>query len=314
MKLKTMRMILHKTLLFSFLIALYTSSAMAKVAHLLPKPQYVHTETPRKSFSLNRKVQVKSTVNSWYLEQFLNNHKVKVDNSSPICIEVLLVDSIKNTFDYELSGYENESYALKVQANKITIKAVLQVGVIRAVQTLEQLSEGTPNNSLIECVEIVDYPAFKLRGFMHDTGRSYISIEDLKTQIRLLSRFKINTFHWHLTENQAWRFEVKAYPQLPHATAMTRHKGLFYTQEECTSLEKYAKMHGITIIPEIDMPGHSDAFVRAMGHDMQTAEGMKELKVILKEVAQTFPNAPFIHIGADEKRIVYPHFIKEIAA
>lgn len=307
-------MILHKTLLFSFLIALYTSNAMAKVAHLLPKPQYVHTETPRKSFSLNRKVQVKSTVNSWYLEQFLNNHKVKVDNSSPICIEVQLVDSIKNTFDYELSGYENESYALKVQANKITIKAVSQVGVIRAVQTLEQLSEGTPNNSLIECVEIVDYPAFKLRGFMHDTGRSYILIEDLKTQIRLLSRFKINTFHWHLTENQAWRFEVKAYPQLTNASAMTRHKGLFYTQEECTSLEKYAKMHGITIIPEIDMPGHSDAFVRAMGHDMQTDEGMKELKVILKEVAQTFPNAPFIHIGADEKRIVYPHFIKEIAA
>ena len=88
-----------------------------------------------------------------------------------------MVDSIKNTFDYELSGYENESYALKVQANKITIQAVSQVGVIRAVQTLEQLSEGTPNNSLIECVEIVDYPAFKLRGFMHDTGRSYISMK-----------------------------------------------------------------------------------------------------------------------------------------
>ena len=156
MKQKLIRMILHKALLFSFLIALYTSNAMAKVAHLLPKPQYVHTETPRKSFSLNRKVQVKSTVNSWYLEQFLNNHKVKVDNSSPICIEVQLVDSIKNTFDYELWGYENESYALKVQANKITIKAVSQVGVIRAVQTLEQLSEGTPNNSWIECVEIVD--------------------------------------------------------------------------------------------------------------------------------------------------------------
>ena len=314
MKQNSKRMILYKTLLLSFLLTIYASNSMAKVIHLLPKPQYVHSETSTKSFSLNRKIQVKSAVKCWYLEQFLNNHKVKVDSSSSVCIEVLLVDSIKNTFDYELSGYENESYSLKVQANKITIKAVSQVGVIRAVQTLEQLSEGTPNNSLIECVEIVDYPAFKLRGFMHDTGRSYISIEDLKTQIRLLSRFKINTFHWHLTENQAWRFEVKAYPQLTHATAMTRHKGLFYTQEECTSLEKYAKMHGITIIPEIDMPGHSDAFVRAMGHDMQTDEGMKELKVILKEVAQTFPNAPFIHIGADEKRIVYPHFIKEIAA
>ena len=70
------------------------------------------------------------------------------------------------------------------------------------------------------------------------------------------------------------------------------------------------KMHGITIIPEIDMPGHSDAFVQAMGHDMQTAEGMKELKVILKEVAQTFPNAPFIHIGADEKAHSLSSFYK----
>ena len=95
-------MILNKTLLLSFLVALYTSNAMAKVAHLLPKPQYVHTEMPTKNFSLNRKIQVKSAIKCWYLECFLNNHKVKVDNSSPICIEVQLVDSIKNTFDYEI--------------------------------------------------------------------------------------------------------------------------------------------------------------------------------------------------------------------
>ena len=93
---------------------------------------------------------------------------------------------------------------------------------------------------------------------------------------------------------------------------MTRFPGKFYTQAECRELEEYAYERGVTIIPEIDMPGHSQAFVRAMGHDMQTEQGMQELQTILEEVAKVFVRAPYIHFGADEHTITYPNFLNTI--
>lgn len=86
---------------------------------------------------------------------------------------------------------------------------------------------------------------------------------------------------------------------------MTRFAGKYYTQDECKEVAAYAKERGVIIIPEIDMPGHSEAFVRAMGYDMQTDEGVEVLKNVLTQVASVFPDAPYIHIGADEKAITY---------
>lgn len=165
----------------------------------------------------------------------------------------------------------------------------------------------------LEAASIEDWPAFKLRGVMHDVGRSFISFEELKHEIDLLSRFKVNTFHWHLTENLAWRFEVKAFPCLTQAAYAVREPGCFYTQAQCSELEAYAAERGVTIIPEIDMPGHSQVFTRSMGFDMQTEEGRKALRVILKEVGRTFPRAHYIHIGGDEVT-VKPGFLEEMAA
>ena len=148
---------------------------------------------------------------------------------------------------------------------------------------------------------------------MKDVGRSFLSIDELKKEIELLSRFKVNVFHWHLTEKLAWRFEVKAYPALTQAENMIRYKEQYYTQEQCRELEAYAAQRGVTIIPEIDMPGHSDVFTKTMGFDMQSTQGRAALKVILKEVATTFPKAPYIHIGGDEVAL-QEGFLEEMAS
>jgi N-acetyl-beta-hexosaminidase len=173
------------------------------------------------------------------------------------------------TFDYTLADFDNEGYKLVVEDNAITITAATKTGVIRAAQTLMQLAAATGGTS-IPGVDITDWAAFKLRGYMHDVGRSFVSFEELKHEVDLLSRFKVNVFHWHLTDNQGFRFESKLYPQLNQAANMTRFAGQYYTQAQCTELEAYAAERGLTIIPEIDMPGHSQAFQTAMGFAMNS--------------------------------------------
>lgn len=263
----------------SIAIAVSLLAAMplaAKVTHLLPTPQKVEM---RKGTYRGTKTRV------------------------------LMVDSIPGAYDYPLAGYENEAYALDVTPRGITIRAVTPTGVLCARQTLAQMAEGMPRNTL-ECVSITDWPAFKLRGFMHDVGRSYISPDELIRQIEDFSKFKINTFHWHMTENQAWRFEVKKYPQLTAAESMTREPGKYYTQDDIRRVLEAAKRVGVQVIPEVDMPGHSAAFERAMGFEMQSPQGKAVLCDVLDEVAAVFPDAPYIHIGADEKKITDPTFLR----
>ena len=293
------------------LLALSLCSAqtvLAKVTHLLPKPQAVEVKGGT-AFALNRNVRITDPTQCTLLAKFFTDNGCNItDNGAPVTVSI--VKEITGAYDYELAGYENEAYCLEITADAINITAITRTGVVRAAQTLVQLAEGYTGNAELEAVTITDWPAFKLRGYMHDVGRSFIDIKTLKKHIDLLSRFKVNTFHWHMTENQAWRFEVKAYPQLTSSESMTRFAGKYYTQEQCKDLQDYAKERGVIVIPEIDMPGHSEAFVRAMGYDMQTANGVTALKNILEEVAATFPDAPYIHIGADEKSITYPNFLK----
>lgn len=284
-------------------------SSSARVAHLLPRPKQVETLRTG-AFMLQRNVQLHDPTHCLMLQSFLADHGCAVTANAKAVVRVELSASMDATADYPLYGYDDEAYRLRVSPDSITITAVTPVGVVRAVATLQQLAEGYDAKPMVEAVSITDYPAFKLRGYMHDTGRSYIAFDELKKEIRLLAHFKVNTFHWHLTENQAWRFEVKAFPQLTADSTMTRQAGRYYTQQQCRELEAYARQYGVVVIPEIDMPGHSAAFERAMGHSMQTDEGVAELKTILKEVAEAFPLAPYIHIGGDEKQITYPHFLE----
>ena len=283
------------------LVLCLPTAMQAKVEHLLPKPQQV-TVTPGVAFALSGAVSINyadGVAPCELLEEVFTENGCTIATGGK-AVNVSYVQSIAGAHDYALHGYENEAYTLEITANEINITAVTATGVIRAAQTLAQLAEGYEGAKALEGLTMKDWPAFKLRGYMHDVGRSFISIDELVKQVELFSRFKVNTFHWHLTENQAWRFEVKAYPQLTSSASMTRFPGQYYTQEDCKRLLAVAKKHGVIVIPEIDMPGHSEAFERAMGFGMQTEDGKAALKKILDEVVEVFADAPYIHIGGDE--------------
>ena len=272
---------------------------------LLPKPQ-LYKDTG-KNFTMG-KVKLSTPVLRPEWEVFIMNAGGEIVEHSSSVIEVELVPSIEEA---RLNGAE--AYRLSVSNKRIKIEAVTEQGVYWAMQTLRQLERKKGKRSSVAGCEIVDWTAFRRRGFMQDVGRSYISMEELKREIEILSRFKINVFHWHLTENQAWRLESKIFPMLNDSVNTIRMPGKYYTLEEARDLVDFCKKHQVLLIPEIDMPGHSAAFVRAFRHDMQSPEGMKILKLLLDEVCETF-DVPYLHIGTDEVEFTNPHFVPEIVA
>lgn len=297
--------------LFYTICILLNVNLLSNDNYLLPKPKSIKYNND-KPFILDCVQLIDSTHNKLLLK-FVEDNCQNSNNGIPKTIMTQRVSEIENSYDYKLYGYDNEAYKISITDNSILIEYIDDIGITRATQTLTQLIDiDKIGRKALPSSTIIDWPSFKLRGFMHDVGRSFIPIDEIKRHIDILSHFKINTFHWHLTENQAWRFEVKRYPQLTDSNTMTRHKNGFYTQEECKALEQYAWERGVIVIPEIDMPGHSAAFKRAMGHSMQTDEGIEELLFILEEVAATFPRAPYIHIGGDEEPITYPNFFNII--
>lgn len=208
----------------------------------------------------------------------------------------------------EGAKFQEEAYHLLITKNGILLEATTPKGMYWGRQTLEQLKTTKNKKIYLPQCEITDWPAFRIRGFMHDVGRSFIPVEELKREISLLSRYKINVFHWHLTENQAWRLECKKYPQLNAPENMEREKGKYYTLEEARQLVEFCKQHQVLLIPEIDMPGHSAAFERTFKTDMQSEKGTQILKDIIDEVCATF-DVPYLHIGTDEVQFTNPEFV-----
>ena len=208
----------------------------------------------------------------------------------------------------EGAKFQEEAYHLLITKKGILLEATTPKGMYWGRQTLELLKTTKNKKIYLPQCDITDWPAFRIRGFMHDVGRSYIPVEELKREISLLSRYKINVFHWHLTENQAWRLECRKYPQLNAPENMEREKGKFYTLEEARQLVEFCKQHQVLLIPEIDMPGHSAAFERTFKTDMQSEKGTQILKDIIDEVCATF-DVPYLHIGTDEVQFTNPDFV-----
>ena len=222
--------------------------------------------------------------------------------SSELTVEEKYVSQIEG------AKFQEEAYHLTVTGKKIILEATTPKGMYWGRQTLEQLKYTKNKKTYLPQCEITDWPAFRIRGFMHDVGRSYIPVEELKREISLLSRYKINVFHWHLTENQAWRLKCKKYPQLNAPENMEREKGKYYTLKEARELVEFCKQHQVLLIPEIDMPGHSAAFERTFKTDMQSEKGTLILKDIIDEVCETF-DVPYLHIGTDEVQFTNPDFV-----
>ncbi|AVM51340.1 family 20 glycosylhydrolase [Capnocytophaga sp. oral taxon 878] len=264
-----------------FLLSFVTTSVYAGIGDLLPKPQQVKPNGER--------------------------YEVPQDEAA-LSVSIKIVDDLP-----QVPINKEEAYTLEVTKKGVSIKATTEKGVYWAKQTLKQLVVTKGKKSYYEGCTIIDYPAFRIRGFMHDTGRSYISVEELKKEIALLSQYKINVFHWHLTENQGWRLQSIRFPQLNSGNTYERLPEKYYTLEEAKELVAYCKAHNMLLIPEIDMPGHSRAFEKAFGTDMQSPQGIKILKEILDEVVETF-EVPYIHIGTDEVAFTNPAFVPEMVA
>ena len=292
-------------ILTSLYIGILAAQA-ANIPHLLPWPQKVAWNGKKFQY---RGTFVSLTENfcSIGMEQPAGN-KITGNPSSHPALSVKWVEDFP---DIPLN--RNEVYKLRVTSKGVEIEAITETGVYRAIQTLRQLTEKKGNGIAITGCEITDWPAFRIRGFMQDVGRTYISTDELKREIAILARYKINVFHWHLTENQAWRLQSKVFPMLNDSVNTTRQPGKYYTLEEARELAAFCKQHRVLLIPEIDMPGHSAAFVRTFRHDMQSPEGMKILKLLIDEVCETF-DVPYLHIGTDEVQFTNPDFVPEMVA
>lgn len=289
----------------AMMLVCVTSMAQAGFNPLLPVPQQ-YKETG-KDFTMG-KVKLSTSVLKSEWEVFVVNGGGEVTDRTSAEIKVEIVPSINEA---RVNG--DEAYRLSVSNKGIKVEATTERGVYWALQTLRQLENKKGKRSSFTGCEIVDWPAFRIRGFMQDVGRSYISMDELKREIEILSRFKINVFHWHLTENQAWRLESKIFPMLNDSTNITRMPGKYYTLKEARELVDFCKKHQVLLIPEIDMPGHSAAFIRTFRHDMQSPEGMKILKLLIEEVCETF-DVPYLHIGTDEVVFTNPNFVPEMVA
>lgn len=274
--------------------------------NLLPWPQQVDWTKQTfsgKDISLSLAGNTGQMVTGWLQESNIN-----INPASKKVFRVTLVENLP-----EATINQDEAYKLQVSSQGIAIEATTEQGVYRAIQTLRQLTEKKGGRSFVTGCKIIDWPAFRIRGFMQDVGRTYIPMEELKREIAKLAQYKINVFHWHLTENQSWRLESKIFPMLNDSIHTTRMPGKYYTLEEAKELVEFCKRHQVLLIPEFDMPGHSAAFVSTFRHDMQSPEGMKILKLLIEEVCETF-DVPYLHIGTDEVQFTNPQFVPEMVA
>lgn len=298
---------MKQKLFITFILCLWMPVAFAAdIPNLLPWPQQIDWTKQAfsgKEISLSLEGNTEQMVTDW-----LQESNIKVNPTAKCILRVKLTDNLP---DAALN--QHEAYKLEVSPREIIIEATTEQGVYWAIQTLRQLTEKKGNRSFIAGCKITDWPAFRIRGWMQDVGRSYISLEELKREIAILSRYKINVFHWHLTENQSWRMESKIFPMLNDSINTTRMPGKFYTQEEAKELVEFCKQHQVMLIPEFDMPGHSAAFVSTFRHDMQSPEGIKILKLLMEEVCETF-DTPYLHIGTDEVQFTNPDFVPEMVA
>lgn len=220
------------------------------------------------------------------------------------------------------SSLPSESYKIHITQKHIEIQAKDKGGFIYAVQTLRQWVSMEQGHPTFACADITDSPRLKWRCFMLDSGRQFQKVPTIKKYIDMASLLKMNRFHWHLTEGLGWRIEIKRYPELTRTGAFvgkgTEQQG-YYSQEDIREIVKYAIDRNITIVPEIDMPGHAEAALSAYpelgcfgtpievpknGFTQNIFCAGKEttiafLKNVLDEVCELFPST-YIHLGGDE--------------
>mgnify|MGYP002641265340 CR=1 FL=1 len=313
------------------LLAVFTLASVAVAGpQILPTPKSVKPAA-KGSFSLNAPVMLSLSDDRMdrkddhkagfaLMETFMKSLKLKrakFEDEDPNTVMLAITKTLGR-----------EAYELEITPDTISVRAGSETGVFWAKQSLLQLVEtDAAGKRTIACQTISDEPTYRWRSFMLDSGRQYQTVAHLKKTLDWMARYKLNIFHWHLTESMGWRIEIKSQPKLTSVGSKVYSKPEqhgFYTQAEIREVVAYAKARHITIVPEIDVPGHAFAMMAAYpefsckgkvnpdDHSRSTrsdtivcagkaeADNYKFLESIFDEVCKLFPDSPYIHTGGDE--------------
>ncbi|MBU0914317.1 MAG: beta-N-acetylhexosaminidase [Gammaproteobacteria bacterium] len=307
---------LYCLILSLLLQSLLLSSAWAQSLPIVPYPTQLELRQGNFVFDRQFKVQLPAghPELNIQVERFIQQSTIntalnfEASNRAHLVIQLNAADTT--------TAQQEEAYKLEVNSNQIQLSANHATGVLRGLQTLQQLIQRQSVQTVIPNLSIEDQPRFSWRGLLLDPARRFLPLADIKRQLDLMAAVKLNVLHLHLTDDQGWRFESKIFPKL-HQTG---GKDGYYTQDELRELVLYAKERGIRVVPEIDLPGHTTALglaypqlmtapapttaeihwgVHAAVLDPSNEQVYSFLQQLLAEVAQVFPD-PYLHIGGDE--------------
>ncbi|WP_298419685.1 family 20 glycosylhydrolase [uncultured Kordia sp.] len=318
-----------KRIILIILVGLFSQLAtsqhtLSEKYNLMPWPQEVQENNSQ--FKINETLTITILGNdskervhkaaTKFLRRLSGRTGVFIDTGFPVESNTA---SIKINFETvsDLTIHQDESYTLEVKSDAVLIQAKTDVGALRALETLLQLTTHNTSEYYFSGVQIQDAPRFVWRGLMIDVARHFQPVAVIKRNLDAMASVKLNVFHWHLTDDQGFRVESKVYPKLQQLAS----DGLYYTQAQIKDVVQYASNLGIRVIPEFDVPGHASAFLTAYP-ELGSKDGYKNsieryagvfdptlnptkeetyvfLKNLFTEIAPLFPDEYF-HIGGDE--------------
>ena len=360
---------MRKKVLLSAVLLLFATAVSMPVAaqNIIPQPENI--SLLKGQFKLNKGTKIVTNLTgsdfkmlNQYTSDVLQHPLAYAKNPSKQGTFRLICKGTAQQAAQAMDSVRLQGYELEVTPKGITIQALTPTGLFYGLQTLRQLEK----DGQIACVKVKDTPRFAYRGLMIDCSRHFWSKDEIKKQLDAMAYFKLDRFHWHLTDGGGWRMEVKQYPRLTEETAyrtesdwtkwwngknrqyspdprrlvcwkgMNIHGG-YYTQDDIKEIVDYAAARHITIIPEIEMPGHSDEVVYAYPELSCTGKPYTQsdlcvgkeqtytfMENVLKEVMQLFPSK-YIHIGGDEaerrtwktcpdcQRVMKDYHLKDVA-
>ena len=317
-----------KTILVLCGIGFFNLNAQSQigVTNIIPKPISAIEKTG--VFTFNKNTKINTPAHFIPVSQLLKSQLINFD--FPTALHASQVTYLQIAAN---KPFAKEGYILKITPHEITISAKSVQGAILGTNTLVQLQLLQPNQQRIPCGEIIDTPRFSYRGMHLDVSRNFYPISFIKKYLDIMALYKFNTFHWHLTDGPGWRLQINSYPKLTSMAAFRTHNdwkswwnnerkylsegeptayGGYYTQKQAKDIVAYASARGITVIPEIEMPGHSEEVLAAYPelscsgkpyvNDVFCAgneASFEFIEKVLTEVMAIFPSK-YIHIGGDE--------------
>lgn len=360
---------MRKKVLLSAVFLLFAAAVSMPVAaqNIIPQPENI--SLLKGQFKLNKGTKIVTNLTgsdfkvlNQYTSEVLKHPLAYAKNPTKQGVFRLICKGTAQQAAQAMDSVRLQGYELEVTPKGITIQALTPTGLFYGLQTVRQLEK----DGQIACVKVKDAPRFTYRGLMIDCSRHFWSKDEIKKQLDAMAYFKLDRFHWHLTDGGGWRMEVKKYPRLTEETAyrtesdwtkwwngknrqyspdprrlvcwkgMNIHGG-YYTQDDIKEIVDYAAARHITIIPEIEMPGHSDEVVYAYPELSCTGKPYTQSDLcvgkeqtytfmanVLKEVMRLFPSK-YIHIGGDEaerrtwktcpdcQRVMKDYHLKDVA-